>query len=109
LIWPWIWFVQTGELLSSKSVMYESAPELKALMTILASTGPVISTRRHSSALGSGAMVQLPSRIAWVSGRKFGRSPASSRLARSARPAAAGGGGVRIRDAAWRPAPAPRA
>jgi hypothetical protein len=37
LIWPWIWFVHTGELLSSKSVMYESAPELKALITILAS------------------------------------------------------------------------
>jgi hypothetical protein len=30
--------------------MYESAPELNALMTIFASTGPVISTRRHSSA-----------------------------------------------------------
>ena len=35
LIWPWIWFVHSGEFESSKSVMYESAPELKALMTIL--------------------------------------------------------------------------
>ena len=50
LIWPSIWLVQSGEFESSKSVMYESAPELKALMTILASTGPVISTRRHCSA-----------------------------------------------------------
>ena len=28
LIWPWIWFVHSGEFESSKSVMYESAPEL---------------------------------------------------------------------------------
>ena len=81
LIWPWIWLVQSGEFESSKSVMYESAPELKALMTILASTGPVISTRRHCSAAGTGAIRQSPSRIAFVSARKSGRSPASSRLA----------------------------
>ena len=87
LIWPWIWFDHNGEFESSKSVMYESAPELKALMTILASTGPVISTRRVSSAFGTGAIVQSPSRIAFVSARKSGRSPASSRTARVARSA----------------------
>ncbi len=85
LIWPWIWFVHSGEFESSKSVMYESAPELKALMTILASTGPVISTRRQCSAGGTGAIFQSPARIAAVAARKSGRSPASSRLARSAR------------------------
>src|SRR5215203_4689644 len=63
LIWPWIWFVHNGEFESSKSVMYESAPELKALMTILASTGPVISTRRQCSAGGTGAIFQSPARI----------------------------------------------
>ena len=87
LIWPWIWFVHNGEFESSKSVMYESAPELKALMTILASTGPVISTRRQCSAGGTGAIFQSPARIAAVAARKSGRSPASRRLARSTRAA----------------------
>jgi hypothetical protein len=58
---------------------------LKALMIILASTGPVISVRRRSSALGSGAIFQSPSRMALVSGRKSGISPASMRAWRSTR------------------------
>jgi hypothetical protein len=36
-------------------------------MIILRSTGPVISTRRHSRSAGSGATFQSPSRIAFVS------------------------------------------
>ena len=72
LIWPWIWLVQSGEFESSKSVMYESAPELKALMTILASTGPVISTRRRCSAGGTGAIFQSPARIAGGGGEEVG-------------------------------------
>ena len=72
LIWPWIWFVHSGEFESSKSVMYESAPELKALMTILASTGPVISTRRQCSAGGTGAIFQSPARIVRGRGEEVG-------------------------------------
>ena len=72
LIWPWIWLVQSGEFESSKSVMYESAPELKALMTIFASTGPVISTRRHCSAGGTGAIFQSPARMSAVSAQEVG-------------------------------------
>ena len=87
LIWPLIWLSQLGVFESSKSVMSLSAPEFSALMTILRSTGPVISTRRQCSAAGIGAMRQSPSRIAAVSGKKSGRSPASRRAARSARAA----------------------
>ena len=39
-------FAQVGEFASSKSAMKTFAPELSALMIILRSTGPVISTRR---------------------------------------------------------------
>ena len=39
------------------------APELSALMIILRSTGPVISTRRSWMSAGTGAHVQSPSRI----------------------------------------------
>src|SRR5438270_6892764 len=49
-------FCQVGELESSKSAMNTLAPEFKALMIILRSTGPVISTRRseeHTSELQS--------------------------------------------------------
>jgi hypothetical protein len=38
-------FLQVGEFESSKSAMNPRAPELSALMTILRSVGPVISTR----------------------------------------------------------------
>ena len=56
-------------------------------MTIFASTGPVISTRRHCSAGGTGAIFQSPARTLAVAARKSGRSPASSLFARSARTA----------------------
>ncbi len=46
-------------------------------MTILRSTGPVISTRRSSRSLGTGAMRQSAARTAAVPGRKSGSSPAS--------------------------------
>src|SRR5712692_3178900 len=62
------------------------APELSALMIILRSTGPVISTRRSWRSAGIGAMVQSASRIERVSGRKPRVSPASRRVWRSARP-----------------------
>ncbi len=53
------------------------APEFSALMIILRSTGPVISTRRSSSAAGIGATRQSESRIVAVSVAKSGSSPAS--------------------------------
>ena len=43
---------------SSKSAMNTCAPELSALMIILRSTGPVISTRRSSRSRGIGATFQ---------------------------------------------------
>ena len=45
--------------------MKQEAPELSALITILRSGGPVISTRRSSRSFGSGATVQSPSRMAF--------------------------------------------
>jgi hypothetical protein len=49
--------------------MNTCAPEFSALMIILRSTGPVISTRRSSRSAGSGATFQSPSRTLAVSGR----------------------------------------
>ena len=46
LICPWIVFSQVGVFESSKSDMNTFAPELRALMIIFRSTGPVISARR---------------------------------------------------------------
>ena len=46
---------QVGAFESSKSAMNTLAPELRALMTILRSTGPVISTRRSNRSAGRGA------------------------------------------------------
>ena len=109
-------FGQSGALASSKSAMNTLAPELRALMIILRSTGPVISTRRSCRSSGVGATRQSPSRTACVSARNAGRSPArrracrswrarstscrrgSKRRARSATNASASG--VRTRDAA---------
>ena len=48
---------------SSQSAMNTLAPELSALMTILRSVGPVISTRRSSRSFGIGATRQSDSRI----------------------------------------------
>ncbi len=55
------------------------APEFRALMIILRSTGPVISTRRSSRSSGIGATRQSPARMSAVSARKSGVSPASKR------------------------------
>ena len=51
---------------SSKSAMNTLAPELSALITILRSTGPVISTRR--SARSAGRRCDLPVAVADVGG-----------------------------------------
>ena len=45
---------QVGQLASSKSAMKVDAPQLSALITILRSVGPVISTRRSSMSFGCG-------------------------------------------------------
>ena len=55
-----------GALESSKSAMYTLAPELRALMTILRSTGPVISTRRSWMSSGMGATCCV-AQLAWHS------------------------------------------
>ena len=73
-------FSQVGELASSKSAMKTFAPELRALIIIFRSTGPVISTRRSRRALGASGTVHMPWRTLAVSGRKRGRSPASKRV-----------------------------
>ncbi len=87
LTWPSRQFCHVGEFESSKSAMNIFAPELRALITIFRSTGPVISTRRSCSSAGTGATRQSPSRTSRVSGRKSGSSPARSRPARACRAA----------------------
>ena len=73
--WPSTTLSQVGESASSKSAMKTRAPELSALIIILRSTGPVISTRRSSRSAGGGATCQSPSRTPRVSGRKSGSAP----------------------------------
>src|SRR5262245_9535131 len=85
LICPRTMFSQLGVHESSKSAMKVFAPELSALMIILRSTGPVISTRRSWRSPGTGATLQLAWRIELVSGRNPSVSPASSRAWSSAR------------------------
>ena len=87
LTWPSRLFVQVGEFESSKSAMNTSAPELSALMIILRSTGPVISTRRSIKSAGMEATDHSALRMFSVSGRKSGSSPASIRACRSRRAA----------------------
>ena len=53
--WPSITFAQCGVLASSRSASQTLAPEFSALIAILASVGPVISTRRSCSAGGAAA------------------------------------------------------
>src|SRR6266571_1494074 len=79
------------------------APELRALIIILRSTGPVISTRRSVRSGRIGATVQSRSRISFVSGRKSGSRPASSSCWRSRRCASR-----RWRSGSKRRASAPR-
>ena len=85
LIWPSILLCQVGELASSKSAMKTLAPLLSALITILRSTGPVISTRRSCKSPGMGATFQSAARMAAVSARKSGNLPASISFCRARR------------------------
>ena len=62
-------FRHVGAFESSKSAMKTLAPEFKALMIILRSTGPVISTRRSCRSVGIGATVHSELRTATVSAR----------------------------------------
>ena len=57
--WPSRTLSHVGEFASSKSAMNTFAPELSALIIILRSTGPVISTRRSCRSAGAGATVKL--------------------------------------------------
>src|SRR5207302_883891 len=82
-------FFHVGEFASSKSAMKTCAPEFSALIIILRSTGPVISTRRSRRSAGASGTRQSDSRTLRVSGRKSGSSPARSRCQRSARAAEA--------------------
>ena len=68
-------FAQVGDSASSRQHMNTLAPELSALMTILASAGPVISTRRSSRSRGVLATAHSASRSSRVSSGKDGRSP----------------------------------
>ena len=78
LICPATILPQVGELASSQSAMKTLAPQLSALITILRSVGPVISTRRSCRSAGTGATRQLwSSRMAAVSGGKSGMTPLS--------------------------------
>src|SRR3954469_6560818 len=70
--------LQVGEFESSKSAMKPVEPLLSALITILRSVGPVISTQRFWRSLGGGATVQSPSRTSRVSSRKSSVPPSSS-------------------------------
>src|SRR4051794_19989872 len=83
--WPRIMLPHVGELESSKSVMKPVAPELRALITILRSVGPVISTQRLWRSGGAGATCQSPSRTSRVSARKSSVPPWSSSRCRSRR------------------------
>ena len=87
LIWPSSRFGHVGVSESSKSAMKTLAPELRALITIFRSTGPVISTRRSVRSAGGGGTRQAPRRISSVSGRNPGSSPRSRRPCRSSRAA----------------------
>src|SRR2546425_5028977 len=85
LRWPRTLLSQVGEFASSKSAMKTLAPELRALMIILRSTGPVISTRRSVRSGRLGATVHSAARSCRVAGRKSGSAPASSSRCRATR------------------------
>ena len=110
LICPSIMLSQVGQLASSKSAMKVEAPQLSALITILRSVGPVISTRRSSRSCGCAAIFQSASRICRRLGQEIGQLagvelPSGARRA----PRAAPGGAARTCGAAWRRKPARRA
>ena len=83
--WPCTRLSKVGVLLSSKSAMKTFAPQFSALMTILRSVGPVISTRRSTRPGAGSAHRQSPPRTSAVSGRKSGSAPAASSASRRAR------------------------
>src|SRR5687768_187419 len=60
LTWPPTTLLQCGVLASSMSASQTRAPELRALIVIFRSVGPVISTRRSWRSSGTGATVQSP-------------------------------------------------
>src|ERR1700687_1264529 len=78
-------FDQVGESASSKSAMKTLAPELRALIIIFRSTGPVISTQRFCRSSGVGATRQSPRRTFSVSGRQVDGLPESNSVCRRAR------------------------
>src|ERR1044071_507324 len=87
LICPSTMLCHVGQLASSKSAMNVEAPLFRALITILRSVGPVISTRRSRRSFGWAATCQSESRTCFVSARKSGLAPASKVACRAAGPA----------------------
>lgn len=80
--------VQRSEFFSlpSKSAIYVHTFELRAFTTIFRSVGPVISTLRSTRPGAGGAPRHVSSsRIAFVSGRKSGKTPLSSSCCRMTR------------------------
>ncbi len=81
--WPRTMFPHVGEQESSKSAMNAFTGAFRALMIILRSTGPVISTRRSRRSCGTGATVQSPGAFSTAASgvcacTKSGVAPASS-------------------------------
>ena len=72
---PSITFSQVGEIASSRSAMKTFAPEFRALIIILRSVGPVISTRRSFRSAGAGATCHYEDRISAVSSKNPGSWP----------------------------------
>ena len=83
---PSIMLCQVGEFASSKSAMKTFAPEFSALITILRSVGPVISTRRSGRSAGAGGTRQSPladaARLGEEAGQLPGAQPRGAVLAR---------------------------
>ncbi len=77
LICPSITLLHSGASESSKSAIKTLTFAFSALITILRSTGPVISTRRSSKSSGIPRIFQLPSRMEAVSEIKSGNIPSS--------------------------------
>src|SRR5208282_783442 len=77
--------IHVGEWASSKSAMKTRAPELRALMIIFRSTGPVISTLRSVRSAGAGGTDHASDRIPSVSRGNSGRPPAERILWNSPR------------------------
>ena len=78
-------FSQVGVEESSQSAINTLAPELRALIIILRSVGPVISTRRSAISDGGEDTFQSPSRTSSVSSKKFGLEPDSKSACRTLR------------------------